>query len=95
MSGTDDLRTLWLRVVASSRGELERLREEHPELRSEHDVDELCETHWPAARQAAIEGLAREEARGNERLYRAAYRRMDQNFPREYPFAHTGDDLDG
>ena len=95
MSDTDDLRALWLRVVASSRGELKRLREEHPELGLGQKVDELSETHWPPARQAAIEDLARAEARGNERVYRAAYRRMDRNLPREYPYAHSGEDSGG
>ena len=92
MSGTHDLRTLWLRVVASFRGELEGLREEHRELRLEHDVAELFETHRPAVRQAAIKGIARDEASGNERQYRDAYR-QDQDLPRDYPFAHTGEDF--
>ena len=95
MSGTHDLRTLWLRVVADSRGELERLRQQSPELGLEQDVDELFEANWPAARQAAIEGLAREEARGDNRLYRAAYRRLDRNLPREYPYTHVSEDSDG
>ena len=95
MSGTEDLQTLWLRVVADSRGELERLRQQFPELGLDQDVDELFKIHWPAARQAAIEGLAREEARGDKRLYRAAFRRLDRNLPREYPYRDGSRDFDG
>ena len=95
MSGADDLRTLWLRVVADSRRELERLRQACPELGLEQDLEELFETHWPAARQAAIESLAREEARGNDRLYRAACRRLDRNLPREYPYRHAAEGSGG
>ncbi|MCY4596667.1 MAG: hypothetical protein OXC19_17930 [Bryobacterales bacterium] len=91
MSGRGDLRALWLRVVASSCEELEQLRQGRPEPGLEQDFDELFETHWPAARQAAIEGLAREEANGNQRLYRAAYRRLDRNLPREYPYTHISE----
>ena len=48
-----------------------------------------------AVRQAAIEGLAREEVGGNERVYRASYRRTDQNLPEGYPCADSGEDSGG
>ena len=86
-----DLRQLWLRVVADSRRELERLREECPVSGLDRDLDKLFAAHWPQARQAAIKGLAREEAGDDERLYRAACRRLDRDLPREYPYAHAGD----
>lgn len=86
----DSLRRLWLRVVADSRTELERLRRERPDLGLDQDLDALFAAHWPTARQAAIENLAREEAGGDEDLYRDACRRLDRELPREYPY--EGDD---
>ena len=87
-----DLRKLWLRVVADSRRELERLREEFPAAGLEQDLDELFVAHWPQARQAAIEGLAREAAGHDERRYRDACRHLDRELPREYPYTQADED---
>ncbi|MCY4189186.1 MAG: hypothetical protein OXD30_11950 [Bryobacterales bacterium] len=89
----DDLRSLWQRAVADSQREIERLRNEHPELGLERDFDELLAECWPRARQAAIERLAREEASGSEARYRSALRRLDRALPEDVPFArHDPDD---
>ena len=92
---SDDLCKLWMQVVAASRRELDRLRQEDPKLALDQDLEELFVEHWPQARQAAIEDLARQEAGSDERRFRDAFRRLDEGIPREYPFKHDDDDLNG
>lgn len=82
----DDLRALWLRVVAGARRDIERLRRERPDLDLEQDLDDLLRDQWSAARQATIEDLAREEAGGDETIYLEACLRLDRGLPREYPY---------
>lgn len=90
----DDLRSLWLRAVADSRRELERSRKDQPGIDPDLDLDSLFASHWPKAREAAIEGLAREEAGDDESLYRDVRRRLDRDLPREYPYARRDADSD-
>lgn len=91
---SDDLRSIWQRAVADSRREIERLRNERPDLELDRDLDELLAERWPQARQAAIESLAREEAGGSEARYRSALRRLDRTLPKDYPFARCDADAD-
>ncbi len=86
----EDLRSLWLRVVADSRREIEQLRSEHPDCRLDRDLDVMLAERWPLARQNAIEGLAREEAGDCESRYRAARHRLERALPEDYPFARRG-----
>ncbi len=88
----EDLRSLWLRAVADSRRQIEQLRDEHPDLRLDRDLDALLAERWPQARQATIESLAREEAGDCETRYRAARRRLESVLPKDYPFARCGRD---
>ncbi len=88
----DELRSLWLRAIADSRRELERLKEDQPGIDPESGLDSLFAAGWPKAREAAIEGLAREEAGDDERLYRDVRRRLDRDLPREYPYARHDED---
>ena len=85
----DSLQNLWMRVVADSRREIEALHQ------APADLDALFATHWPVARQAAIQDLAREEAVDDERLYEAACRRLELEIPQEYPFAHGDEASEG
>ena len=78
----DSLRNLWLRVVAGSRREIERLHQEHA------DLGALFAAHWPEARRAAIQDIAKEEAGDDERLYEKVRRRLELDIPREYPYTH-------
>lgn len=84
----EDVHRLWMRVVSDSRQELERLRRERPDLNLEQDLDTLFAAHWPQARQAAIEALAREEAGDDERQYEELCHRLDLELPRDYPYIH-------
>ena len=79
---TESLRNLWMRVVADSRREIEASHEEPA------DLDALFATHWPEARRAAIQHLAKEEAGDDECLREAARRRLEVEIPHEYPYAH-------
>ncbi len=90
---SENLRALWLRVVADAHREIERLRSERPNSPLDQDLDGLLAERWPLARKAAIESLAREEAGDCQIRYRAARRRLDRALPRDYPYART--DRDG
>lgn len=90
----ENLRSLWLRVVADARCEIERLRSDRLDGRLDEDLDTLLAERWPQARQAAIESLAREEAGDCQIRYRAARRRLDRALPKEYPYARTDRDAD-
>ena len=90
----DDLRSLWLRAVAGSRRKIERLREDGRGPESDIDLDTLFAAQWPKAREAAIEGLAREEAGDDESLYRDVRRRLGRDLPREYPYALRDEDCE-
>lgn len=83
----EDLHSLWLRVVADSRREIERLRSENPDCGLDRDLDALLAERWPRARQAAIESLAREEAGACQSRYRAVRCRLGRTLPKNYPFA--------
>ena len=83
----DDLRALWQRAVANSRRELKRLGKDRCGLDPDADLESLFAARWPNAREAAIEGLAREEAGEDESLFRDVCRRLDRDLPREYPFS--------
>lgn len=90
----ENLRSLWLRVVADARREIERLRRERPDCRLDQDLDRLLAQRWPLARQAAIESLAREEAGDCQVRYQAVRRRLEHALPRAYPYALTDRDAD-
>ncbi len=90
----ENLHSLWLRVVADARCEIERLRIERPDCRLDQDLDALLAERWPLARKAAIESLAREEAGDSQVRYLAVRRRLDRALPRDYPYARTDRDGD-
>lgn len=82
----EDLRTLWLRVAADSRREIERLRSDRPDLELDEDLDQLLAERWPLARRTAIKRLATEAAGGCDTRYRVALRRLERTLPEDYPF---------
>ena len=86
------MKSLWLRVVARARRDLDELGRNRPDLDLTQELEALLAAHWPKARQIAIEGLARQEAGDDERLYERICKRLDLELPQAYPYTHSSSD---